>query len=357
MEIKWLNPDSPFDRLILAGDIGGTNTNLGLVGYKKGKFTLILETVFPSATLTSLAEPLAETLKIAKEHSPELKPEYCCISAAGPVSNNRCVMTNLSWDIDGNALTTIIGIPVMIINDFVAISYGIPTLDVEDPTQIHKLAHSDGSYAEPQPATKAVIGPGTGMGVSFLAFDGKRHIPASSEGGHMSFSPFDEDSRSFCDYMTKKLGTQPGVEVFVSGLGISNMYEWWKATKGIPSNPLFQKIEETEPSDRPKYISRASDTDPVAAEMMRLFVKMLGRFASDVSALLLPLGGLYLAGGTVQKDMRWLERDHLFMKYFEKNYNPNIRPLLQKMPVYIIKDYSISLYGAANASLNLQQAK
>ena len=85
MEIKWLNPDSPFDRLILAGDIGGTNTNLGLVGYKKGKFTLILETVFPSATLTSLAEPLAETLKIAKEHSPELKPEYCCISAAGPV--------------------------------------------------------------------------------------------------------------------------------------------------------------------------------------------------------------------------------------------------------------------------------
>jgi glucokinase len=173
----------------------------------------------------------------------------------------------------------------------------------------------------------------------------------------MSFSPFDEDSRSFCDYMTKKLGTQPGVEVFVSGLGISNMYEWWKATKGIPSNPLFQKIEETEPSDRPKYISRASDTDPVAAEMMRLFVKMLGRFASDVSALLLPLGGLYLAGGTVQKDMRWLERDHLFMKYFEKNYNPNIRPLLQKMPVYIIKDYSISLYGAANASLNLQQAK
>jgi glucokinase len=53
--------------------------------------------------------------------------------------------------------------------------------------------------------------------------------------------------------------------------------------------------------------------------------------------------------------LRWLERDNLFMKWFEKNYNPNIRPLLNKIPVYIIKDYSISLYGAANASLNLQK--
>lgn len=355
MEIKWLNPDSPFDRLILVGDIGGTNTNLGLVGYKNGSFTLILETIWASSALSSLAKPLADTLKIAVENNPNLKPKYCCISAAGPVSNNRCVMTNLPWDIDGNALATVIGIPVMVINDFVAISYGIPTLDVEDPAQIHKLAHPDGSFPEPQQATKAVIGPGTGMGVSFLAFDGKRHIPASSEGGHISFSPFDDDSISFCNYMKEKIGTQPGVEIFVSGLGISNMYDWWKDTKGIPHNPEFQKIEATPSNDRPKYISRASDTDPVAAEMMRLFVKMLGRFASDVSTLLLPLGGLYLAGGTVQKDLRWLERDHLFMQYFEKNYNPNIRPLLHKMPVYIIKDYSISLYGAANASLNLQQ--
>ena len=120
------------------------------------------------------------------------------------------------------------------------------------------------------------------------------------------------------------------------------MYEWWKETRGVPDNDAFKKIEETEPNDRPKYISRASDTDPVAAEMMRLFVKMLARFASDAATLFLPLGGFYLAGGTVQKDL-------------EKNYNPNIRPLLNKIPVYVIKDYSISLYGAANASLNLQK--
>jgi glucokinase len=82
---------------------------------------------------------------------------------------------------------------------------------------------------------------------------------------------------------------------------------------------------------------------------------MLGRYASDICTLFLPLGGFYLAGGTVQKDLRWLERDNLFMQYFEQNYNPNIRPILKNIPVYIIKDYSISLYGAANASINLQK--
>ena len=308
MEIKWLNPDAKFDRLVLAGDIGGTNTNLGLVGYKDGKFTLILETMCPSKDIDGLDAPIRETLKLAAESRADLKPSHVCISAAGPVAANKCVMTNLPWSVDGDALTAATGIPTLVINDFMAISYGIPTLDVDDPKQIFKLTHTDGSQPAPQKATKAVIGPGTGMGVGFLAFDGEKYIPASSEGGHSTFAPFDKDSQEFHDYIEKKIGTVPGVEPLVSGMGLRNMYEWWKESRGVPDNEAFKKIEETEPNDRPKYISRASDTDPVAAEMMRLFVKMLARFASDAATLFLPLGGLYLAGGTVQKDLRGLER-------------------------------------------------
>ena len=87
MEIKWLNPDAKFDRLVLAGDIGGTNTNLGLVGYKDGKFTLILETVCPSKDIDGLDAPIRETLKLAAESRADLKPSYVCISAAGPDDN------------------------------------------------------------------------------------------------------------------------------------------------------------------------------------------------------------------------------------------------------------------------------
>ena len=355
MELKWCNPEAEFDRLVLAIDIGGTNTNLALVACKEGKFTLVMKADYASGQINGLEEPIAETLKIAAEKRADLKPSHCCISAAGPVADNRCVMTNLEWRVDGNDLTNKLGIPVLVVNDFIAISYGIPTLNVNDSEQIYKIPHLDGSTPESKPTTKAVIGPGTGMGVSFLAYDGKTYIPASSEGGHMTFAPFDKDMQDFRDYMEKRIGTVPGVEPLCSGMGLAHLYEWWRDTKGVPQNDAFKKIEETVWNDRPKYISRASDTDPVAAEMMRLFVKMLARYASDVCTLLLPFGGFYLAGGTVQKDLRWLVNNNLFMEYFEKNYNPNIQPLLKKIPVYVIKDYSISLYGAANASVCLQK--
>lgn len=355
MELKWCNPEAKFDRLVLAIDIGGTNTNLGLVACQKGTFTLIMKADYASGKIDGLEAPIAETIRIALEKRPDLKPSHCCISAAGPVSDNKCTMTNLNWKVDGNDLSTKLGIPVLVINDFIAISYGIPTLNVDDPQQIYKMPHLDGSLPESKPATKAVIGPGTGMGISFLAFDGEKYIPASSEGGHITFAPFDKDSQEFRDYMQAKIGCVPGVEPLCAGQGLANLYEWWRDSRGVPQNEAFKKIEETEAGDRPKYISRASDTDPVAAEMMRLWVKMLARYASDMCALFLPFGGFYLAGGAMQKDLRWLIGDNLFMQFFEQNYNPNILPLLKKVPVYIIKDYSISLYGAANASMNLQK--
>ncbi len=354
MELKWCNPDAEFERLVLAIDVGGTNTNIGLVACKEGKFTLVMKADYASGKISGLEEPIAETLRLALEKRPDLRPSHACISSAGPVAENRCTMTNLAWKIDGDDLTAKLGFPVMVVNDFVAISYGIPTLDVNDESQIYKMPHLDGSTPEAQPATKVVIGPGTGMGVSFLAYDGKKHIPASSEGGHITFAPFDSDSQDFRDYMQKRLGQVPGVEPLCAGQGLAHLYEWWRDTRGVPENDAFRKIEATEWSDRPKYISRASDTDPVAAEMMRLWVKMLARYASDICAMFLPFGGFYLAGGAMQKDLRWLVNDSLFMKFFERNYNPNILPLLKKVPVYVIKDYSISLYGAANASVNLQ---
>lgn len=355
MELKWCNPDAEFERLVLAIDVGGTNTNIGLVAYKEGKFTLVMKADYASGKISGLESPIAETLRIAAEKRPDLKPSHCCISAAGPVAENRCVMTNLTWKVDGEDLTAKLGFPVMVVNDFVAISYGIPTLNVNDAKQIYKMPHLDGFTPDSKPATKVVIGPGTGMGVSFLVYDGKKYIPASSEGGHITFAPFDADSQDFRDYMQKRIGQIPGVEPLCAGQGLAHLYEWWRDTRGVPDNEAFRKIEATVWSDRPKYISRASDTDPVAAEMMRLWVKMLARYASDVCAMFLPFGGFYLAGGAMQKDLRWLLNDNLFMKFFEQNYNPNILPLLKKMPVYVIKDYSISLYGAANASVNLQE--
>lgn len=351
MEIKWLQPEAPFEKLILAGDIGGTNTNLGLVGVFQGRHTLLMETIFSSPSLDGLLEPIQITLGLAREHRQELAPTACCISAAGPVRNNVCIMTNLSWTIDGNALQEALRMPVRVINDFLAISFGITTLDIDDPAQIHQLSHADGFMARPELAPKAVIGPGTGMGVSYLVPYQNKYIPASSEGGHILFAPFDEDSQSFRNWMARELGQAPGVEPLVSGTGIANLYRWWADTRGLPQTQPWITIAKADPAERPPLISHLSDHDPIAAGMMTLFVKMLARFSSDVAALTLPLGGFYLAGGVAQKQLRWLEKDHLFVRTFVQNYNPNLVPLLRRIPIYLIKDYNISLYGAAAAIL------
>jgi len=338
--------------LVLAGDIGGTNTNLALVGQKNGKLTIIVEAVFPSSEIAGLTEPIKELLQTTKNERADLVVKQGCICAAGPVANNYCKLTNLNWNIDGNELSKELGLEIRVINDFLGISYGIPTLDVNNPEQIFAFKHTDGSIPEPRLATKAVIGPGTGLGAGFLTWNGKDYMPNSSEGGHLTFAPFDEDSQSFRDYMRKQLNANPDVEVLVSGTGIQNLYEWWRDTKGVPKNEAWAEIEKAKPTDRPRLLSKLSDSDPVAASMLRLFVKMLARYASDISTLLLPFGGLYLAGGVAQKELRWLVGENLFMEFYEMAYNKNIKPLLMQVPVYLIKDYSISLYGAANACIS-----
>ncbi|MBF0197098.1 MAG: glucokinase [Planctomycetes bacterium] len=353
MDIKWCNETSQWDDIILAGDIGGTNTNLALLGQVGSGFEIIVECVFPSKDITNLLEPLKKTLEVAKEKNPQLVPTKACICGAGPVNENYCTLTNCTWDIDGNQLSQDLGIPLQVINDFLAISYGVLTLDHSDPSQIHPLTHLDGSTPEPKNSTKLVVGPGTGLGVSYLVWDGSRYIPSSSEGGHMTFPPYDSEMKELAEYMERTQGVPCGAELFVSGTGMGYIYNFYKDSGKAPNNEAWQKIEDSEPRNRPKLISMASDSDEAAANLMRLFTRMLARYCSDASALLLPYGGLYLAGGIAGKDMRWFERDQLFMQLFEKNYNSNIRPLLKKVPVYIVKNYSISLHGAANAAVHL----
>lgn len=353
MQIKWLNPDATFSDLILAGDIGGTNSNLALVGETGGRYTIILEVVFPSAEINDVIDPIKKVLSIGRERRADLVPTRCSISAAGAVINNTVNLTNCGWSIDGGQIQRETGLTTLLINDFVAISYGLLTYDVNDERYIHKLKHPDGTVPSKQNATIAVIGPGTGLGVSFLVYSNGDYIPASSEGGHAAFAPFDDESEAFCKYMRNKIGITPGVELFVSGQGIKNIFHFYKDSKKMPIDGLIAEIDATADSDKPGRISRGASENDYCRSMMQLYVRMFASEASSLACTTLPFGGLFLAGGTVSKDLRWLQEDDLFMKTFEINYNRNVVALLKKIPVYVILDYSISLYGAANAGMKI----
>jgi glucokinase len=353
VETKWMTENCSYDRIILAGDVGGTNTNIAFLGNTGKDFTIIMECVFSTPDVLSFPECLKTTLQQARQKIPELTPDICCISGAGPVKDNYCTLSNTKCDIDGDQIEKALDVRTLIINDFSAISYSLPLMDVNNSEQITCLRHLDGSVSEQRGHMMAVAGAGTGMGVGFLIEKNEKYTAYPSEGGHISFASFDEETRQFYEFMVSRIGELTEAELFVCGGGIASLFDFFKEVKKVPIEGVLAQIDKADESEKPAMISKCADQNSVCREIFKLFVKMYGRFAGDVSSLLIPTMGMYLAGGIVTKNEKYFLEDDLFMRYFEGCYHPNIQKVLKTIPVYIIKDYSVSLYGAANAACSL----
>ncbi len=353
METEWISDSFDFEQLILAGDVGGTNASIALVGRTGSDFKMIVKCLFKTDDLPDFPKCLELTLDEIRTKDAGVKPDLCCVSGAGPIENNFCKLSNSTCDVDGAEIEKRIGVKTLVINDFAAISYSLPLLDVNNPAQITPLKHIDGSLPEQSGSVHAVAGAGTGMGVGFLIEYQGRSIAYPSEGGHIAFSSYDEESRQLHEYVASLEGELTEAELFVSGSGIARIFGFFKDVKKVPVENVLAEIDALDDSDKPVVISRNADGNEVCGDIMRLFVKMYGRFAGDVASLLIPTKGMYLAGGIVTKNAKYFIDDDLFMKYFENCYHTNIRKVLKKLPVYIIKDYSVSLYGAANAAYSL----
>jgi len=145
VKVQWMKEvDKKYRKLILVGDVGGTNTNLGLAAEYDGKIDLLLEVVFESATVTHFTACVKKTMEVVHEKYPNLAFDLCCISGAGPVKDNFCKMTNQDWVIDGNEIQDTLGVRTLIINDFSAVSFGLPLLNPADSAQIEVLRRRSG---------------------------------------------------------------------------------------------------------------------------------------------------------------------------------------------------------------------
>jgi glucokinase len=329
-------PGKVGNRTILTGDIGGTNSRFALIGVADSTFMLLHREIYPSGKLSGVAEGVQRFLESVSRKK-NLHPDSASISAAGPVKNNTCTLSNLNWIIDGDSVGNKFGFPTLIINDFLAMSYGIPFLNPENSNHIAAIPHTNGKRPKPSGPVSAIIGAGTGLGVGMLADIGERYLAFPSEGGHADFSTWNKDTERLKDSVQNLEGYQVESEHFISGDGISRIFDFVKG--GEPSNK------------QPSEIASSGKKDPAAKKTMELFVQSYGRFAGNAALFFLPFGGLFLGGGIVSKNIPYFLENNNFIKSFENTERPRMRDLLTNIPVYIIKDYSVSLFGAAYALL------
>ena len=314
---------------ILAGDVGGTKTNMALYQLDKGSLTTIKEKRYPSKDYHSLED-------IIHDFSGGALPDRICAAVAGPVIKGKSKLTNLSWTLDSEALSASLQRPVSFINDLQATAYGLAGLKENERALIAPGdAAAEGNIA--------IIAPGTGLGEAGLYWDGQAYHPFATEGGHSDFAPRTETDIELFRYLQQQFG-HVSWERVVSGMGIKTLYHFCTEAKKEKVPEWLTKRMETE--DAAAVISQAAlkREDPVCAEVMDLFVRFFATEASSLVLKLMATGGLYLAGGIPPKILPLLQNEN-----WEKNFDNNGRmhDLSEKVPVYAVLNDKMALMGAA----------
>lgn len=332
---------------LLAGDIGGTKTILRLVEVTEvtlteKTFKTVREAQYISASFPDLVPMVREFL--AQDRY--LKPELACFAIAGPVVNNTCNLTNLSWVLDTQRLEIELDIPkISLLNDFAANSFGILGLKDFD---VHTLQAGEARDDSPI----AVIGAGTGLGEAFLVPHGKKYKIFASEGGHTDFAPRNDLETELLKYLQVKLKVKHvSVERVVSGQGIASIYQFLRDTKFAPETPqIAERIrlweqESKKTIDPAAIISQAAfkQSDRLCEKTMDIFVEAYGAETGNLALKLLSYGGIYIAGGIAGKILP-LMQDGRFLNTFKDK--GRVSTLIEAIPVHIVLNPQVGLVGS-----------
>lgn len=315
----------------LAGDVGGTKTLLML---RDGDH-VIAEKRYPSQAYGDLAHMVADFLETAGA-----RPQLAALGVAGPVAGNRSRATNLPWEIDGDRLARVLGIPrVKLLNDFAAVGFGLAELEADDVVPLNDVAPDSRGPV-------AILGAGTGLGEGFLVRSGLTEAFLPSEGGHADFAPRTEREIGFLRFMLR-FHKRVSIERAVSGPGIGNLFRYVIDSGILPSEEVAQEVAAG--GDVPEIVSRhtlAGDC-PASAESMDIFLNLFGAEAGNLALKILPTGGVYIVGGVAAKNLDLLRRGAFMTAYGDKG---RLSGLVRSFPVRVVVNQSVGLLGAARVA-------
>lgn len=325
--------------MLLAGDIGGTKTSLGIFAPGSGSLHALAEATFENARYPGLEAIVREFLA-----GMTMPVERACFGVAGPVVAGRpTVITNLSWVIDGDRLRDALNLSsVRLVNDLAATARAIPPLPPED---LHVLNKGE---AVPE-GNIGVIAPGTGLGEAFLMGDDGRYREYASEGGHADFAPNNALEVELLCVFAEKYG-HVSYDRVCSGRGLPDIYRFLRDRKN-EEEPPWLAAELADASDVvPVIVKAALDGKSVLCEKtLALFLSILGAAAGNLALRVLTTRGLYVAGGIAPRILPLLERGEFMAAFRRKG---RLSDLVGRVPVSVVLTPRAALLGAARIGLD-----
>jgi glucokinase len=325
--------------MILAGDIGGTHSRLGLFHEEAGRLQLERERTYASREHSGLAEIVNGFL-----NSPRPCVSQASFGIAGPVLHGVVSTPNLPWVIDETSLALQSGIEnVCLINDLHAHAWGVDGLEAADFVSLNS------GVAEP--GNGALIAAGTGLGEAGLYWDGERRQAFPCEGGHTDFAPRHATEIALLEYLMKKFG-RVSYERVLSGPGLKNIYDFLRDS-GAEQEPPWLHDELASAADQSAVISQhgMDGAAPICGQALDIFVNIYGAEAGNLALKLMAVGGVFLSGGIAARLLPKLTEPAFKRAFTAKG---RMQPLLEAIPVKVIVNERVGLIGAARYAISRQ---
>jgi|SRR5690554_231846 len=306
---------------VLAGDIGGTKA--WLAAFDGRGNNLLADKIYPSRDFDSLAAIVQQF----RQDCGLNEFSAACFGLPGPVLDNRASLTNLPWQLCASQLREQLGISsVVLINDFQAAAMGIDALQQHDLLSLQQgQPQADGN--------RLVVGAGTGLGVAPVVRSGLEFLPQASEGGHMDFAPTSQLQYRLLEWMWQKW-PHVSYERLLSGAGLQCLYAFFAGLE------LARSCDWPQPA-RIQQLADSGEEHAVAA--LITFVQIYGAYIGNAALLWPSFAGIYIAGGIAVKIQPWLRRREFTEAMLAKG---RMQGLLEKMPVYLVREPALGLRGA-----------
>lgn len=319
---------------VLAGDIGGTKSLLAYleVDVENRRYEIIQERRFESKKYNSLTAVVRE---FHGSHSSDVRA--ACFGVACPIIDGTCDTPNLPWHIERDLLADDIGIAhTELINDFEAIGYGIELLKREDVRELQQ--------GRPQPESPiAVLGAGTGLGETFLLWEGERYRVHASEGGHVDFAPQSDIEIQLLQYL-RRIYDHVSYERILSGPGLATIYRFLIESGNAQESPAVRSRMDKENDAALISHYALEEKDEACMRALDIFVSVYGAEAGNLALKVFAEGGVFLAGGIAPRIIEKLV-DGTFISSFRRK--GRYASFLENIRVSVILNSKVGLLGAA----------